>query len=110
MPKRSFRESIGNALFGIEGVRKESYGEGCGAGLDEETGYVPLRVFDEAYRESYRTRDQDKGWTPISKISGEKDLLPTEYDDLHKAVYKLYTTNPMAKGLVDLTTNFIVGE
>lgn len=110
MPKRSFRESIGNALFGIEGVRKESYSKGYRAALDEETGYIPLRVFDEAYRESYRTRDQDKGWTPISKISGDKDLLPTEYDELHKAVYKLYTTNPMAKGLVDLTTNFIVGE
>ncbi len=109
----TLRESIGNFLLGdsIEKIRAESKRQGYVEARDEESGYVPLKVFDEAYRESYRySREQDKGWKPISKTSGDKDLSPTEYDDLHKAVYMLYTTNPMAKGLVDLTTNFIVGE
>ncbi|MCL5073953.1 MAG: phage portal protein [Actinobacteria bacterium] len=111
----SIRERLGNALFGIndqiEKTKASAYSEGYSNARDEESSYLPLRIFDEAYRESYRySREADKGWRPISKISGQKDLLPTEYDDLHKAVYNLYTTNPMAKGLIDLVTNFIIGE
>ena len=110
-----FRESLGNALFGIDKkineVKKAAYSQGYSSARDAESNYVPLRVFDEAYRESYRyAREADKGFQPISQISGSKDLMPLEFDDLQKAVYKLYTTSPLAKEMVDLVVNFIVGE
>jgi len=78
-----------------------------GSFIQSQIQNAKQQAYDEAYRYA---REQDKGWRPVYASSGDKDLLSTDYEDLHKAAYKLYTSNPTAKALVDLLTYFVLSE
>ena len=75
--------------------------------IENRVKEIEQKFFEEGYRYA---REEDRGYRPLNTASGEKDLMPQDYIGLHKAVFKAYDENPLAKGIIDMQVNFIVGE
>ncbi len=54
--------------------------------------------------------EEDYYWRRLSDNWYQKDVIPATYLEIHNRVYEAYNANPLAGYIIELTTNFVVGE
>jgi len=54
--------------------------------------------------------EEDYYWRRLSDNWYQKDVIPSTYLELHNACYEAYNANPLANYIIELTTNFVLGE
>ena len=54
--------------------------------------------------------DEDYYWRRLSDNWFQKDVIPSTYLELHNACYEAYNANPLANYIVEITTNFVLGN
>jgi len=91
-----------------EGIEATGYGAGATgfAGATEEDRYwgrLSASGGAGGVEEDYYWRRLSDNWTG-------KDVLPSTYLDIHNACYEAYNANPLANYIVEMTTNFVLGN
>src|SRR5579871_5402583 len=54
--------------------------------------------------------EEDYFWRRLSDNWYQKDVIPSTYLELHNQCYEAYNANPLAGYIVELTTNFVLGQ
>jgi len=84
-----------------EGDELAAYGIG-GGGTEED--YYWGRAAGAAGTE------EDYYWRRLSDNWYQKDVLPSTYLEIHNACYEAYNANPLANYIIEITTNFVLGN
>jgi len=84
-----------------EGDELATYGIG-GGGTEED--YYWGRATGAAGTE------EDYYWRRLSDNWYQKDVLPSTYLEIHNACYEAYNANPLANYIIEITTNFVLGN
>ena len=84
-----------------EGDELATYGIG-GGGTEED--YYWGRAAGAAGTE------EDYYWRRLSDNWYQKDVLPSTYLEIHNACYEAYNANPLANYIIEITTNFVLGN
>jgi len=61
-------------------------------------------------RSSATGAEEDYYWRRISDNYSQKDVLPGTYLELHNQCYEAYNANPMANAIIEMGSNFVLGE
>ena len=54
--------------------------------------------------------EEDYYWRRLSDNWYQKDVIPSTYLEIHNQCYEAYNSNPLANYIVDITTNFVLGN
>ena len=54
--------------------------------------------------------DEDYFWRRLSDNWYQKDVIPSTYLEIHNQCYEAYNANPLANYIVEITTNFVLGN
>ncbi len=61
-------------------------------------------------RASATGSEEDYFWRRLADNWSLKDVLPGTYLEIHNQVYEAYNANPMANAIIEMGTNFVLGE
>ncbi len=89
---------------GDEGKTRIGGGEHWGEGADMPVLGVDAGGWARAGVE------EDYYWRRLGDAPLQKDVLPATYFELHQACYEAYNANPLANHIVEMTTNFVLGN
>ena len=93
---------------GVEGVREQLDVAGVGAA---STAYsAPPTQEDYYWGRVAAGTEEDYYWRRLSDAAYQKDVLPSTYLEIHNACYEAYNANPLANYIVEITTNFVLGN
>src|SRR6266852_616471 len=53
---------------------------------------------------------EDYLWRRLSDSFYLKDVIPAVYLEIHNQVYEAWNSNPLAFGIIEMTTSFVLGE
>src|SRR5256714_4659050 len=54
--------------------------------------------------------EEDYYWRRLSDNWYQKDVIPSTYLEIHNQCYEAYNSNPLANYIVEITTNFVLGN
>ena len=54
--------------------------------------------------------DEDYFWRRLSDNWYQKDVIPSTYLEIHNQCYEAYNANPLANYIIEITTNFVLGN
>ena len=54
--------------------------------------------------------EEDYYWRRLSDNWYQKDVVPSTYLEIHNQCYEAYNANPLANYIVEITTNFVLGN
>ena len=81
--------------------------------IAEWLGIKPQVIIKEAKRiieRNLREKETGPGFRSSSYGWDNRDMLPTDYVSLHKEVWRLWCTSPLAEQYINLITNHILGN
>src|SRR5579871_5288721 len=55
-------------------------------------------------------QEEDYYWRRLSDNWYQKDVIPSTYLEIHNQCYEAYNANPLASYIVEITTNFVLGN
>jgi len=93
---------------GMGSVREQLDVAGMGAA---STAYsAPPTQEDYYWGRAAAGTEEDYYWRRLSDVAYQKDVLPSTYLEIHNACYEAYNANPLANYIVEITTNFVLGN
>jgi len=54
--------------------------------------------------------EEDYYWRRLSDNWYQKDVIPSTYLEIHNQCYEAYNANPLANYIIEITTNFVLGN
>ncbi len=84
---------------------REGEGVGYGSGGTEEDYY-----WGRAAGTGGGGTEEDYYWRRLSDNWYQKDVLPSTYLEIHNACFEAYNANPLANYIIEITTNFVLGN
>jgi hypothetical protein len=54
--------------------------------------------------------EEDYFWRRLSDNWYQKDVIPSTYLEIHNQCYEAYNANPLANYIIEITTNFVLGN
>src|SRR5712691_1677652 len=84
--------------------------EGEGTALREEAAFPSGTLEDFYWGRPVSGTEEDYLWRRLSDNWYQKDVIPSTYLEIHNQCYEVYNANPLANYIVDITTNFVLGN
>jgi hypothetical protein len=81
-----------------------------GQGKDRETGPAGGGFDTSPAREASGTADDDRGWRPLAAPAGSRDMEAGDRREAMRDAAEAYRVNPLAYRIVELGTDYVVGE
>ncbi len=99
-----------SVIPGMEGVREQLDTAGMGMGAASTAYSASPTQEDHYWGRAAGGTEEDYYWRRLSDTASQKDVLPSTYLEIHNACYEAYNANPLANYIVEITTNFVLGN